>query len=55
MSNMGSGKRASCTKPADADPLGLLQVIINCDVFDALVTADRQSVKEVSRVMTRSL
>ena len=47
---MGSGKDESCEGPATTDPIGLLQLIINCNLFDLLITADRQSVKDVSYV-----
>ena len=45
---MAHGKDASCTGPAETDPIGLLQLVINCDLFDTLITPDRQSVKDVS-------
>ena len=45
---MAYGKDVSCTGPADTDPIGLLQLVVNCDLFDTLITLDRQSVRDVS-------
>lgn len=48
---MAGGKDASCTGPADTDPIGLFQLIVNCDRFDRFITPDRQAVREVSYIV----
>ncbi|KAK2156295.1 hypothetical protein NP493_1980g00017 [Ridgeia piscesae] len=47
---MAYGKDVSCTGPADTDPLGLLQLVVNCDLFDTFITFDRQPVRDVRTI-----